>query len=287
MKVSYLQTGLAGRSTFRWVAADLSLVLEEARRRLDLSPLSAVALGRLLTGAALVLRLSFKVPARLVLEVTGDGELGSVRAEVENDGGVRGTVANPRVETPEGGEMRIAEAIGRGFLKITRDSKGKRHTSQVALVSGELGDDLTHYLEQSMQIRSAVLLGVLPHSRGIRVAGGLVVEALPGTEDEDISRLESNIRAIEGVSRCLRVGGVPKLLAAVFAGFEPEILEQRPLEYRCRCDRDRLLAQLRGLSRDDRDYLVKEENTCEAVCSFCGTRYEFSALELAGAGTVD
>ncbi len=99
-------TGLAALGSLRWVVVDLTLPLEEARRRLDLSPISAVALGRALTAAVLLRRIALKVPSRIVLVVAGDGALGRVVAEVEEGGGVRGMVGNPRVETPADGSRR-------------------------------------------------------------------------------------------------------------------------------------------------------------------------------------
>lgn len=282
MQPSRLDLGLAGKGTFRWVAADLTLGLEEARRRLDLSPLASVALGRALVGAALLQRLSFKVPARLILEIRGDGPLGSIRAEAEETGRVRGTVGNPRLGGIDDVSS-VASAIGKGSLFVSRETKGRkaaRHTSQVRLVSGELGDDLAHYLEQSEQIRSAVLLGVLPISTGIDAAGGLIVEALPGTEDGDLDRLERNIHSLEGVSSYLSSGGVPRLLSAVFEGFDVEYLEQQPLGYYCSCDRARLLDLLRTLGAKDREELAGDDGSCEVVCSFCGNRYVYEPSEL-------
>ncbi|MFQ5526502.1 MAG: Hsp33 family molecular chaperone HslO [Thermoanaerobaculia bacterium] len=279
---SFIDIGLAGRGTFRWVAADLALALEEARRRLDLAPLPSVALGRALVGAVLLQRLSLKVPARLILEVAGDGPLGSLRAEAEYTGRIRGTVANPRLAGESDG-FRIASAIGNGSLNVTRETGRKRYSSKVNLVSGELGDDLTHYLEQSEQIRSAVLLGVLPVPTGIGAAGGLIVEALPGTEEGALAQLESNLRALEGISTYLRDGGVARLIAATFEGLDVEHLEHYDLEYYCGCDRRRLLGHLRALGPEDLNELADDDGFCEAVCSFCGNRYRYEPGELSGA----
>jgi molecular chaperone Hsp33 len=263
------------------VAADITLVLEEARRRLDLSPIAAVALGRSLSAAALIQRISLKMPARVVLEVVGDGPMGKVVAEVDSKGHLRGLVGNPQLETPEDGRMRIAPLLGSGFLRVTREEKRSRYSSQVELVSGELGDDITHYLEQSEQIRSAVLLGVLPRPIGIGAAGGLIVEALPGTEDEVIDQLEENIRTLEGVSSCMDRGGIPALVKAVLQGFDREIVERQPLEYRCRCNRQSLLRQILPLAHKEPEALIGDDGFCEAVCAYCGSRYVFTATELA------
>ncbi|MDX1502293.1 MAG: Hsp33 family molecular chaperone HslO [Thermoanaerobaculia bacterium] len=275
-----LDTGLACGGALRWVAAELTQPLEEARRRLDLSPIGAVALGRSLAGAALLQRISLKTPSRVILEVMGDGPLGKVIAESDERGRLRGMVGSPRLPTPEDGRMRIAPLVGRGMLRVTREGERRSYVSQVELVSGELGDDLTHYLEQSEQIRSAVLLGVLPRPAGIAAAGGLVVEALPGADEEVVDRLEENLRVLEGVSFHLERGGAGALTAAVLQGLDPEPRDSLPLEYRCRCSREKLLARLRPLATEDLPALVDGARECEAICAFCGARYLYTAAEL-------
>lgn len=275
-----LATGLAANGDLRWVVVDIRESLEEARLRLDLSPLATVALGRALAGAVLVQRISLKVPMRLTLEISGDGPLGRVLAESRAAGSLRGLVGNPRVPNPDGEKLKIAPAIGRGTLTVVREGPRHRYSSQVELVSGELGDDLTHYLEQSEQIRSAVLLGVLLKPEGVAAAGGLVVEALPGTGEESLRRLEANIRSREGVSAVLDRGGPSALAEMIFDGFEQEVTEQLPLQYHCGCDRDRLLRQLLPLAASDLDELIGPDGRCEAVCAFCGERYLYDADEL-------
>ena len=264
------------------MAVDITPALEEARQRLDLSPISAVALGRALTGAALLRRIFLKVPSRVLLEVRGDGVHGKLLAEADQEGALRGVVGAPRLETPDEG-MRIAPLVGKGVLRVTRQNGRSRYTGDVELVSGELGDDLTHYLQQSEQIRSAVLLGVLPKPTGIGAAGGLMVEALPGTGEEVLDRLERNIRSIEGVSFLLDSGGVPALERAVLEGLEREVLETQSLEYRCRCSREGLLEKLRPLAERELDSLLDEDGRCEATCAFCNARYLFGADELTAA----
>jgi len=277
-----LVTGLAAAGAVRWAAVSMAGTVEEARLRQDLSPLAAVALGRTLAAALLVQRISLKVPARLVVEVMGDGPLGKVVAEADAGGGVRGLVGDPHVPTPEGGRMQIAAAIGRGRLRVTRERGGRRYSSQVELVSGELADDVTHFLEQSEQIRSAVLLGVLPRPEGIAAAGGLVVEALPGSDDAVVRRLERNIWTVEGVSAVLSRGGAFALADEVLAGLALELHDELPVAYRCSCERNGLRDRLRGLTEEELRELLEPSGDCEAVCAFCGSTYRFTAEELLG-----
>lgn len=277
-----LRHGLAGGGTLRWAAADLGEVVETARQRLDLSPVAAAALGRSLAGAALLLRLATKTPARLVLELVGDGPIRRVIAEADDLGGLRGMVGHQRVDVPHrpDGKLAVGDAVGEGTLRVLREHPGGTYQSQVALVSGEIGEDVAHYLAQSEQTHSAVLLGVLARPAGVAAAGGLLVEVLPGAGDAVLDRLESNLRDGAGVSWWLEEGGVERVVEGALEGLEPEIREERELSYRCRCSRARLLRHLELMSRDDLDYLREENGELQADCVFCGSSYRFASHEL-------
>ncbi len=276
-----LRLGVAASGDLRWAAVDVAGPLEVARHRLDLAPLPAVALGRALAAATLLLRFTSKSAARMLVEVLGDGPLGKIVAEADSQGRLRGRVAEPRLPTPKGEGMAIGQAVGKGILRITREGERGRYTSQVELVSGELGRDLVHYLEQSQQIHSAALLGVLPRPTGIAAAGGVLIEAFPGTPEETLARLERNIAALEGVSSELVDGGIAALNEVVLDGFDREELERHRLTYSCRCNREALLAQLRQLSTADIESIIDDSGTCAAECAFCGAVYRYLSDELA------
>ena len=89
-----------------------------------------------------------------------------------------------------------------------------------------------------------MLLGVLGKPSGVVAAGGMVVEVLPGAPEETIARLESNIAGIRGVSHLIEEGGAEHVVEQVLAGLDREVKEVRPLRYRCRCSRERLLSHL-------------------------------------------
>jgi molecular chaperone Hsp33 len=281
---SRLELGLAGEGSLRWAVVDLTDVVQEARDRRDLSPVATAALGRSMAGAALLLRLATKTPTRLVVEVRGDGPILRVLAEADKEGNLRGLVGDERVDVPHYENMKLAvgRAVGKGFLRVVREFEGRSgYHSQVELVSGEIGDDVAHYLAQSEQTRSAVLLGVLGKPTGVAAAGGMIVEVLPGAPDEIIDKLESNIASIRGVSELLEEGGTPHVVERVLAGLDRQVKEVQPMRYRCRCSRERLLQHLVLLSAEDREYLRREDGTIDADCVFCGTHYLFSPEELA------
>lgn len=280
-----LEYGVAGEVSLRWAAADLTAVVEEARRRHDLSPVAAVALGRAMAGAALLHRLSIKATRRLTLTVAGDGPLGRIVVEVGQQGDLRGYVGEPRIELPAQGDgrLRIASAVGTGVLKVRRDLlDGSSYESQVALETGEIGLDIAHFLEQSEQTQSAVMVGVLEGPEGVRSAGGMVVEVLPGANPAMVERLERNLEADSSVSRTIDREGLVGLRGRVLAGLEPELLDQRELRFQCSCERERLREQLAVLPEDDRAAIADDDGAVVAECAFCGERYRFAESELAG-----
>lgn len=277
-----LRAGVAGGGTLRWAAADITGVVETARARLDLSPVAAAALGRTLTAAALLLRLAVKTPSRLVVEIAGDGPLGRVIAEADDEGSLRGMVGNRLADvphTPEG-KLAVGRAVGRGLLRVIRERDGASYQSQVELVSGEIGEDLAHYLEQSEQSRSAVLLGVLGRPHGVAAAGGMIVEALPDAPAPVLGRLEANIARAGGVSRLVETGGDRGVLDTLLAGLDPEEREARALAYRCRCSRERLERHLAPLPYEELIALAGDAGVIDAECAFCAERYRFSPGEL-------
>lgn len=278
-----LRLGVAG--DLRWAVVDLSEPVEYVRRRLDLAPIPAVALGRAMSAAALLLRFSTKNPGRLRLDVLGDGPLGHVAVEVDDEGLLRGMVAEQRFGF-EDGSLDVGRAVGDGMLRVTQIFPGSEPwVSQVKLVSGEIGQDLVHYLHQSQQVRSAALLGVLPTPEGITAAGGLLVEALPGATDEQVSELERRIAGLEGVGTLLEEGGAGRLADELLSTFEPQELERHTLRYGCGCSRESLRRRLVGLPPEDLADAVDEKGTCVLVCAYCDGSIAFHAEDLGLAST--
>lgn len=283
-----LELGLAGEGYLRWAAVDLTEVVRDVRDRRDMGPVATAALGRCLGGAALLLRLAAKAPTRLSVEVRGDGPILRIFAEADQEGNLRGMVGDARVDVPhwDNNKLAVGRAVGKGHLWVRRElAGGGSYQSQVELVNGEIGEDLAHYLQQSEQSRSAVLLGVLGKPTGVVAAGGMIVEVLPGAPETLVDALEQNITGIRGISELFDIGGLPLVLDTVLAGMDREVKETTAIRYRCRCSRERLLQHLVLLPADDRDYLRREDGTIDADCVFCGSHYVFTPEELLQSAT--
>lgn len=281
-----LEHGLAGKGSLRWAAAELTQLLEAARRRMDLSPVSAAALGDSLTAAALLLQFASKNPSRLVLDIRGHGPLRKLVAEVDDQGNLRAMVGEPRAEVDSarpgdtGADLGVSDALGRGSLRVLREVRGGSHQSVVQLLTGRLALGVAHYLEQSEQTRSAVVLGVLAKPDGIAAAGGMLIEYLPGSPEHALGVVEGNLAGLGEASRILESGGLPGLIAEVFNGLDVQEHGAKTLHYRCRCSRERLREQLLRFSGSDREHLRHDDGSTEAECAFCGTVYRFGRQEL-------
>jgi molecular chaperone Hsp33 len=277
-----LEVGLAADGELRWAAADVTSPVEEARRRLDLAPVPAIAFGRCAAAAAMLLRLAEKAPRKLEVDVRGDGPVGRVLAEARSDGGVRGLVHNAQATGSDGDrDYRVGPAVGRGMLRVRRlEEGGASYESQVELVTGEIGADVAHYLEQSEQRRSAVMLGVLVERAGVASAGGLIIEALPDASDRLITQVERHLATIDSVSRLLNRAGLAGVVSQVLGTWSPRTIERRGVAYRCTCSRSRLASQLQTLSQEDLAEVLDDDGTLAAECAYCGEVYRFGLGEL-------
>ena len=275
--------GMAVQGDFRILAAQTTRTVETARQILDLSPVAADALGRALTGSALLARLLDKDVRNqyVTLRFEGTGPLGTIIAEGNVSGGTRGWVANP---APPDGDLDVSRAIGTGRLTVVRGTPpaGKPYTSQLLLEGGGVAHELTRYLARSEQIASAVLLGVMSRREGVVGAGGIVVQAFPHTTGEAIGAIEERIRETPPLSTLLEKMPIEAVVAQVFEGFDYKQIDESfnvPLSYSCSCSRERALAPLALFSRDEILQMAAEGGS-EVVCQFCGRKYSFTGEDL-------
>lgn len=280
-----LVRAVAQDGQFRALAAEASGVVAEACRRHGTWPVASAALGRALVGAAL-LGAGLKGRETVTLRIHGDGPLGAILAEGDGEGHVRGYVTNPHVDLPlRDGKLDVGAAVGRnGFLFVTRDLGLKEpYTGSSPLVSGEIAEDLTHYLWTSEQQPAAVALGVLVNPDGsIAAAGGYMLQLLPAASDEERDRLESNLRELGAVSRAIAAGlGARDLLDRILAGLPYRVLDAYPLRFRCTCSRERAAAVLSGLGPEEVGDMIRRDGFAELRCAFCGSVYRFNGNELA------
>lgn len=282
----YLVRATAAGGNARFLAAVTTALVAEAVRRHGTWPVVSAALGRALTGAAL-LGAGLKGRESVTLRIDGGGPIGGLIAEADGEGNVRGYARNPRVDLALNaeGKLDVGAAVGReGFVHVTRDMGLKEmYTGTSPLVSGEIAEDLTHYLWRSEQTPSAVALGVLVEAGGgVRAAGGYLLQLLPGADAEVRAHLEANLQALGAVSLAVDAGSTPEaLMATALRGMDHKLLDRQELRFRCRCSRSRAEAILLSLGAAELGRLLAEDGGAELRCEFCAAVYPFDAGELA------
>lgn len=261
-------------------------LVERARSIHHTTPTATAALGRVLTAASMMGNLQKVENGALTLQIKGGGPLGTLLATSDATGNVRGYVHNPSITLLEkyAGKLDVGAAVGTdGMLTVIRDLQMKEpYVGSVALVSGEIADDVTAYFAQSEQTPTACALGVLVDTdQSVKVAGGYLIQLLPGAPDAVIDKLEQGIQKAGAVTPMLADGLTPEaILRRVMADFELEFLEETPVEYRCYCSRERVAATLITIGKKDLQELADGNEPIRIECQFCDAVYEFSPQEI-------
>lgn len=276
---------LAFNGTVRIYAAVTTEVVALAQRKHDTWPTASAALGRTLTGA-LLLGSTLKGEDQVTVKIEGGGPIGAIVAHADTKGYTRGYVSHPHVDAPlnSHGKLDVAGVVGdQGFLSVTKDLGLKDHfTGQVPLRTGEIGDDFTYYFASSEQIPSSVGLGVIVQpDESIKASGGLMLQMLPGADDEVIDKLEQHINQSVPISQMVDQGYTPEAMIEAWLGTQDfQVLEQMAPAFRCQCSKERFARSLASLGKEEIDEMIREDGGAEATCHFCNTTYWFDEDEL-------
>ena len=279
--------GLSENGGVVFCGVDSTRIVREAEKLHTTSATCSAALGRLLTGAALMGSMLKDDRDKITLRVSGGGPAGVVIACTDGTGNVKGCIDNPLVELPAkpNGHLDVGGAVGRdGVLTVIRDNSLQKEPTvgQVPLVSGEIAEDLTAYYAYSEQVPTVMALGVLvDKDLSILCAGGFMVQLLPGATDAEIDQLEKNIAAMPSVTTMLHEGKTPEdMMQLALAGFEPNVLDERDVHYQCDCSAERTKEMLFSLGRKELVKMRDEDPNCEVVCHFCHSKYQYDLNDL-------
>ncbi|MCY6490298.1 Hsp33 family molecular chaperone HslO [Leptolyngbya sp. GGD] len=261
---------------------------EEARQRHKLSYVATAALGRTMSAGLLLASSMKRAESRVNIRIRGNGPMGGLMVDAGLDGTVRGYVDNPGVELPTNaqGKLDVGGAIGQdGYVYVIRDvGYGYPYSSTVELVSGEIGDDLTHYLATSEQTPSALFLGVFVDGNGVQAAGGLLIQILPkaASDPELVALLESRLSSLQGFTPLLQAGKtLPMIFEELLGDMGLEIFPETQLvRFHCGCSFDRVLGALKLLGEAELRDMIEKDNGAEATCHFCGEVYKANIDQL-------
>ncbi len=261
-------------------------IVARARDIHNTSPTATAALGRSLMACSMMGNQLKGEDNSLTLQIRGDGPLGGITCVSDSQGNVRGYAVNPQADVArkQEGKLDVGGAVGAGSLTIIKDL-GMRdpYVGSIALVSGEIAEDVTAYFAESEQIPTACALGVLVQggSGEVITAGGYLIQLLPGADEEAICKVERGLQKVGYVTGHLKEGkSALDLIRDVLGEFEIEVLETCPVEYRCYCSRDRVVKALISMGSQEMRSLIEEQGKAELTCQFCDQVYRFSREEL-------
>lgn len=272
----------------RAVGAISTRLTDEARRRHQLSYVATAALGRTMTSGLLLASSMKRAEARVNIRVKGNGPMGGILVDAGYDGTVRGYVDRPHIELPPNakGKLDVGGAVGAdGYLYVVRDvGYGYPYSSTVELVSGEIGDDIAHYLATSEQTPSALVVGVFVEASGVTAAGGILIQVLPKAARDEalVEKLESRVAALRGFTPLLQAGKtLPEMFELLLGDMGLVMLpETQLLRFHCGCSMDRVLGALTMLGEAELEDMIAKDNGAEATCHFCGEVYRASSDQL-------
>ena len=283
----YLVRGMSMDGFVKVVAIRSTEIVKRAAEIHGTTPNATAALGRALTAASMMGNMQKVENGSMTLQVRGGGPIGTITCVSDADGNVRGCVTEAKVPLVEKypGKLDVGATVGTdGNLTIIRDLQMKEpYIGSVPLVSGEIGDDVTAYFAQSEQIPTACALGVLvDRDQTVKVAGGYLLQLLPGAPEETIDALEKGIQRAGAVTAMLEAGLTPEeVLGQVCGDLGVVFMETAEVSYKCYCSRQRVTSALISLGKVELTDIMEEGKPFHVDCQFCDTAYSFTPEDIA------
>jgi molecular chaperone Hsp33 len=267
---------LADRAV-RLVLVEARGPVRHARRLRDLGPGATRLAGE--TAVAAGLASAFvKGDEELTLHVQGrspDGESFAAYGDVTAGGDVRVRVTPPDLVLPEDGAFSglLAAIKHHGGRELYRGITGVERTTVERALANHLGT--------SEQVDTILRMGVWQDDDGdVAQAGGILVERLPAEPDLP-SLTHEAFAARYGWLADADLRDVLASLAFARLGDERvEVVDQRPLAWRCRCSLAKVEGTLTAFAGDALREMADEDHGAEITCDFCGTIYRVGEARL-------
>ena len=280
--MDYLVRGMSVDGFVKAVAIRSTELVRRGAQIQGTTPNATAAFGRALTAASMMGNMQKVENGSMTLQIKGGGPIGSITCVADPVGNVRGFVAQAKVPLVEKfpGKLDVGATVGTdGTLTVIRDLQMKEpYIGSTQLVSGEIGDDVTAYFANSEQTPTACALGVLiDRDQSVKVAGGYLLQLLPGATEETIEKLEQGIRRAGAVTPMLEQGMTPEdILGQVCGDLGIVFLETQEVSYKCYCSRERVERALISLGKEELTQIMGEGKDFPVECQFCDTIYRFT-----------
>ncbi len=281
----YLVRGMTMDGFVKVVAIRSTEMVRRGAQLQKTTPNATAAFGRALTAASMMGNMQKVENGSMTLQIKGSGPIGGIVCVSDPVGNVRGYVYNPNVPLEEKfpGKLDVGATVGAGTLTVIRDLQMKEpYVGSIELISGEIGDDVTAYFAQSEQTPTACALGVLvDRDLDVKVAGGYLIQLLPGATEETITAVEQGIQRAGAVTAMLEQGMTPEdILGQVLGDLGVVFMETTQVAYKCYCSRERVTAALISLGRKELTEIAEEGKDFPVECQFCDEIYSFTPQDI-------
>lgn len=281
----YIVRATAANNQIRAFAVTTKDVVETARQHHNTSPVATAALGRLLTGGAMMGTMMKNDQDMLTIQIKCEGPIKGLTVTADMHGNVKGYAENPEVMLPPNskGKLDVAGALDLGVLSVIKDMGLKEpYVGQTILQTSEIAEDLTYYFATSEQVPSSVGLGVLMEKDNtVKQAGGFIVQVMPFIEESVLEKLEQNVSKITSVTSMLDKGYTPEqILEEVLEGLNVEFIDKVPTQFACNCSKERVTKAIISIGKKDIQDMINDGKDIEVNCHFCNTQYTFTVEEL-------
>ncbi len=282
----YLVRGMSLDGFVKMVAIRSTEMVRRGAEIQKTTPNATAAFGRVLTAASMMGNMQKVENGSMTMQIKGGGPIGGITCVSDATGNVRGYVLNPKVPLVEKypGKLDVGATVGKeGTITVIRDLQMKEpYIGSVQLISGEIGDDVTAYFAESEQTPTACALGVLvDRDRTVKVAGGYLVQLLPGAPEETIDALEKGIQRSGAVTAMLEAGLTPEdILGQVCGDLGVVFLETVEVGYKCYCSRERVEKALISIGKKELTEIMEEGKAFPVECQFCDTVYSFTPEDI-------
>ena len=281
----YLVRGMTMDGLVKVVAIRSTEMVRRGAQLQGTTPNATAAFGRALTAASMMGNMQKVDDGSMTLQIKGTGPIGGMVCVSDAIGNVRGYVYNPNVPLVEKhpGKLDVGATVGAGTLTVIRDLQMKEpYVGSIELISGEIGDDVTAYFVQSEQIPTACALGVLvDRDMQVKVAGGYLIQLLPGATEETITAVEKGIQRAGAVTAMLEQGMTPEdILGQVLGDLGVMFMETTEVAYKCYCSRERVTAALISLGKKELTEIAQEGKPFPVECQFCDEIYSFTPEDI-------
>lgn len=280
-----LEKAIATASRIRFAFIEVTVAAKALEARHLCGPVAGAALGEAVTAAALLSVDAAGPDEAVMLRMNVSGPLGGVLVEATGEGALRGFTNRKVIEELDTRlPVDTTEAWGQsGSVQIVTSTPGKILNQAVLNVNPPLMRYVVaRYCNHSQQVPSACAIRVESGSGGLISARGVLAQRMP---DSDVPAFVRVLECFEGNALLARMAEADAFSEAWLARVgdllglpDIQVRDTRPLMFKCRCNRERVLAVLKSLTREELEERVEEGQ--DITCHMCGNTYRATPAEL-------